>query len=292
MPADIFAVNTNLLLESYAGPAIMFTAPYGTTFPTKLEDVVQVSGGATQWNPVGNWATLGATKSGIRVDRAFGKIDLQSDQSNGPFSHRPNNFTHSVSTDLLRLNPAGLRVAWEGAPVQTTFAGTRGVISGSVAVGATSLTTNASFTTSSGDTIIVGSNYSQEWHGAAAGSTTTVSLLSGESFAYAHVSGETVIKPARFSTGYGHLRANTPRLLAVIAPLIGLSGADLGMIEGMRLYAFRYTLLGEGNRSMQHSPDSQWSLPVTFHAYRDTSATYGTTDQLQDTYVVYDVVAP
>lgn len=288
--ASLFAVNTNQLVESFSGAALIFYAPYGTTFPTKIEDVVQLSGGATQWNPVNGWATLGATKSGVKVDRSFGKVDLSSDQSLGTYYHRPNSHAMSVSADMLRLNEAGLRLAWEGGPSSTAFAGTRGTISGSVAAGAAAIPLMATFSITSGDTIIVGNNFTQEWHGAWSGGT-TITLLAGETLAYARVSGETVIKPVRTSFGLGHVNANTPRMLSVLAPLVQLSATDYGNVTGMRMYSFRLTLLGEGNRSMNHAQDAQWSLPVMWHCYRDTSS-FGSTDEIDDTAKVFTMSIP
>jgi hypothetical protein len=281
MPS-FFSANVNPLLNAHVGPALIFFAPYGTTFPQDISDVINLTG-TNQWKPKAGWSVLGATKTGIKIERGFTRVDRTSDQSFGPFDTRPNQWTATVSTELLETTPTNLTIAWEGGAIFTNRQPVLTSLSAAANPGATSITV-AGTGLAANDVIIVGGDMTQEWHTVQSVSGSTVTFATGESLVYPQPSGASVVKPGMQNYGFGHPRNLRARVLAVIAPLVKVSTQQKVNIDLFRMWAFRITRLGEGNKTMNLTQENDWVLPVTFHAYPD----FTVGDETQDTFVVVD----
>lgn len=280
--ASIFQANTQEGLNAHLGPALIFYAPYGQTFPTDVGDVINMTG-SSQWLPKTGWTVAGATKTGIKVERGFTKVDRSSDQSFGPFDSRPNQWTASVTTELLETTPTNMKLAWEGSSISTDASSVNTTLSANVAVGASSITVTSAASISSGDVLIVDGDAEQEWHTVTLVSGTTL-FFGSETMLYTHVSGAVVLKPGKSSQNFGHMRQTKARVLAVIAPLVKISTTYKVTLSLIRMWAFRLTRLGEGNKTMNLTQENDWVLPVSFHAYRDPAIT----DEVIDTFKVFD----
>lgn len=280
--ASLFNVNTNETVNAHVGPALLFYAAYGVTFPTGVGSVVNLSG-SSQWQPKTNWTAFGATKTGIKVERGFTKVDRLSDTSFGPYDHRPNHWTATLTSELLETTPTNLRIGWEGGQIATSQAYETTTLSAAAAAGASAVVVTSIGTLASGSVISIGGNLTQEWHTLSAVSGTT-GTFGGETLLYAQASGEPVVLPSIKSFGFGHPRSITPRQISVIAPLVTVSASLKANVDLFRMWSFRNVRLGEGNRTMNLSQDNDWVLPTSFHCYRDTTIT----DETIDTFVVYE----
>lgn len=279
---DFFAVNTNEPKNAHIGAALLFTATYGTAFPTSAASVVALSG-ATQWNPVTGWSVLGATKTGIKVERSFSKVDRSSDQSFGPYDERPNNWTQMVTTELLETTLTNLQLAWEGAALTTVLSASGATVGTAIAAGSTALTITLPTTGAllAADVIIIGAGVYQERIAIASITGTAVTLATAVN--YAHAIGEPVFRPGTQTGAFGRPTDITARVLAVLAPLT-ITDPTVGNVRLLRTYAFRKAKLQDGAKQINHTQENDWTLAVGFNCYRDPAITDITTD----TFTIFD----
>lgn len=282
----ISAARATALLNTHGGPALLLSAPLNTTFPTALDDIVNIAGGASQWTPQTGWTSLGLTRGGINVSRGMEEYKRDADQSYGPYDSRPTSWSAMVSTELLETSPTAMQIAWVGGPI-ATVAKVQTTLQTGPAAGATTFTMNAATVGNissivSGDYISIGTGPQQEYAMVTintAGAVTVSSALQ-----YAHVSGELIVKFATNTLAFGTSRSVPPRLLAVIAPLGYDDPAAGGIVNGLRAWVFRRCKLEGGQRQIQLSNSADWTLPVSFYAYPDLSIT----DPEFDTFVMYE----
>jgi hypothetical protein len=104
----------------WRGAARIVYAPSGTSFPGKLESVIQpavpADPDATAYALAAAWSDLGGTnKSGVTVTRSFeGKAGVEVDQlTYDLFEGDPEKWDMEVKTELVHTDTATLAVAWE-----------------------------------------------------------------------------------------------------------------------------------------------------------------------------------
>lgn len=283
----ISAARATALLNTHGGPALLLSAPLNTTFPTSIDDIVQIAGGAGQWNPQTGWTSLGITRGGINITRGFEEYKRDADQSYGAYDTRPTAWSAMVATELLETSPTAMQTAWVGgaiaatSKVQTTLQ--TGPAAGATTFVLNSATTGSLASLASGDYISIGTGPAQEWAMVTAITGGNVTVSSG--LQYAHISGELVVKFGTNTLSFGTSRSLPPRLLAVLAPLGYDDPAAGGVVNGLRVWVFRRTKLEGGQRQISLSNAADWTLPVSFYAYPDLSIT----DPEEDTFVMYEM---
>lgn len=269
MSRDIISASrSGSLVAIHGGPAIIYRADFGITFPTKIGDVVQLDPAAVdgQFAPKTGWQPLGVTRGGVSVNRSFDEVKTEADQSMGAVDSRPSSWTTTISTELLKTDPATLQLAWVGGAITETAKVTTS-LQVAPAAGATSVTVNSASGLSVGDQLSIGNLPLQEIVQIQSIVGNVLTLTQGVQ--YAHASGSLVLKFVRRSLGFGTARALPPSVLAVLCmPNYNDPGAG-GVVNGLRMYAFRYCKLTGGSRTINHAPGSDWTLPVEFQAYPD-----------------------
>lgn len=275
---NISASRATSLLNTHGGPAVLYWAPLGTAFPTKIDDVIQLAGGAGQWAPVSPWASMGITKGGINITRGFDSFKRESDQSWGVYDIRPTAWTAMVSTTLLETSPVNFQIAWVGGAI-TTVAKVQTTLQIGPAAGVTSLTVNAPGTIASGDYVSIGVGPSQEYAKVTVAAGNVLTLSSATS--YAHSSGELILRFAATNMSFGTSRTIQPRVMAVIAPMGADDPAAGGAFNGIRMWAFRRVKLEASSRQIAFSNAADWDLPVSFEVFPDLSIADPETDTFQ-----------
>lgn len=95
------------------GAGRILIADAATAFPAGLEDIVDLTSGATQYDPVTGWEDVGFTKTGINVTRNNAEEDFTVDQVRGSIKRRPSSWEMSVGTQLAEATLETFAVAWE-----------------------------------------------------------------------------------------------------------------------------------------------------------------------------------
>jgi hypothetical protein len=83
------------------------------TFPATVEDVLDLTVGVTQYDPVTPWTEAGFTKTGINITRNNAEEDFDVDQVRGSILRRPTNWEMSVGTQLAEASLETFQLAWE-----------------------------------------------------------------------------------------------------------------------------------------------------------------------------------
>jgi hypothetical protein len=102
------------------GAGRILYAPAGTTFPTGIDDMVNLTTGPTQYDLVLPWVEIGFTKTGINITRNNAEEDFDVDQISGSIRRRPTNWEMSVGTQLAEATLETFQLAWELGPISTT----------------------------------------------------------------------------------------------------------------------------------------------------------------------------
>lgn len=115
--------NSTLISNMQRGPAKVFYAPASLPFPTRIEQVVDPTGGA----PATGWSALGITRGGINVQKTLDtQVYDDADQITGAYGQGITNRNYRVSTQLAEvLDRTQLGVAVESGTatqVSTTAA--------------------------------------------------------------------------------------------------------------------------------------------------------------------------
>lgn len=284
----ISAARAAALRAVHGGPGLVLTAPYGTTVPTKIEEVLQLEGGPGQFAPLPPWTSVGITRSGIQISRGFEKVDREADQTYGSLDHRPTSWTTTIQTEMIETSPEALRLAWAGSPVTQGDAGDSSELASGSVAGGTSLSvkTGDGSKFAEGDIITVGTGSGQEWAEVASIATDTVTLT--QPLTYAHATGEKVFIMKKETVSFGTRRLIEPQLLAVIAPLTVEDPSVGGTHSGLRMWLFRRVKLDAGQRQMTLAASGDWTLPVSFVAFPDLAIE----DPDNDTFFIVDYSAP
>lgn len=269
------------LIDTHGGPALVYQAPLGTTFPTGIGDVIDLTPGASQYLHKSPWTPLGLTKNGVNVSRGFTDVKRNADQTMGDYDSRPVAWNTMISTELLKTDPTTLQLAWVGGAItQTALVKTSVGIA--AAAGATSLTVMSAAGLTALDLISVGNGPDQELVSitAIAGNVLTVSAL-----LYAHASGALAFKHISRSIPFGTARVLPRKLLSVLCLPNYEDPSAGGAAEGLRMFCFRGVKLEPAQRQIQHSNSADWTLPVSFQAFPDLAIA----DPDLDTMVIYEL---
>lgn len=98
------------------GAGRLVVAPYGTTPPTKISDVMDTS----TFELKSAWKDLGATNEGIEITRGFETEEFEVDQVKGPIDTEITNWTHNISTQLAENTVENRQLALIGSPIIET----------------------------------------------------------------------------------------------------------------------------------------------------------------------------
>jgi hypothetical protein len=92
--------------------------PDPTAFPAGIEDLLVLTPGATQWDPVAPWTEVGFTKTGINITRNNAEEEYDVDQIRGAIRRRPTNWEMSIGTQVAEATLESYGLAWELGSVQ------------------------------------------------------------------------------------------------------------------------------------------------------------------------------
>lgn len=111
------------------GAARILIAPLSLGYPAGLDEILDLTAGATQYDPVdsappGNgWMDVGFTKTGINITRNNAEEDFDVDQVTGSIRRRPTNWEMSVGTQLAEATLETFQLAWELGPIAAVTPG-------------------------------------------------------------------------------------------------------------------------------------------------------------------------
>jgi len=74
------------------GAGRILIADQDTPWPEGIEDLVVLTTGATEYDPVDPWDEVGFTKTGINITRNNAEEDFDVDQVRGSIKRRPSNW--------------------------------------------------------------------------------------------------------------------------------------------------------------------------------------------------------
>ena len=116
--------RTNITPEGFIrGAARLLIAPYNQPFPNRVEDVILLASGGTQYDAVSGWSDLGATKTGVNVARNNAEETFDVDQIESDIATQPTSWEMSVGTALAEVTLAHMAEVWEGSDVTTNSSG-------------------------------------------------------------------------------------------------------------------------------------------------------------------------
>jgi hypothetical protein len=129
---SLYKVNSRNIV---GGPGRLVWAPYGTTVPTTISDVMDLETYALK-DP---WKDLGATNDGIETSRSFDTEDFEVDQVIGAVDTDIKSWSHSIKTNLAENTVENRQLSLIGGPIIETPAtlGTATTTTTALAVGAT-----------------------------------------------------------------------------------------------------------------------------------------------------------
>jgi hypothetical protein len=110
--ADFFRGDQTKLVR---GAARIMIAPSSADKPLKISDVIVLTAGATQYDPVAPWTDLGYTREGIQITVNNEEQAFDVDQVQGEIGAAPIGWTCNVVTNLAEVTLPHLIIAWEGA---------------------------------------------------------------------------------------------------------------------------------------------------------------------------------
>lgn len=95
------------------GAGRILIAPTTVAYPDGIEDLLILTAGATQYDPVATWTDVGFTKTGINVTRNNAEEEFDVDQVRGAIRRRPTNWEMSVGTQLAEGTLETFSLVWE-----------------------------------------------------------------------------------------------------------------------------------------------------------------------------------
>src|SRR3954452_3476402 len=95
------------------GAGRILIAPGDTAWPLGLEDILELTAGATLYDPVDPWGEVGFTKTGINIVRNNAEETFTVDQIRSAIKTRPSNWEMSVGTQLAEASLETFSLAWE-----------------------------------------------------------------------------------------------------------------------------------------------------------------------------------
>lgn len=101
------------------GAGRLLLAPGDQAWPAGIEEILELTAGATQFDPVTNWFDAGFTKTGINITRNNAEEEFDVDQVRGAIKRRPTNWEMSVGTQLAEATLETFQLAWELSAIST-----------------------------------------------------------------------------------------------------------------------------------------------------------------------------
>jgi hypothetical protein len=95
------------------GAGRILIAPGDTAWPLGIEDILELTAGATLYDPVTPWDEVGFTKTGINIVRNNAEETFTVDQIRSAIKTRPSNWEMSVGTQLAEASLETFALAWE-----------------------------------------------------------------------------------------------------------------------------------------------------------------------------------
>jgi hypothetical protein len=95
------------------GAARILVAPMTEAYPDGIEDIIDLAAGPTLYDPKGDWADVGFTKTGINITRNNAEETFTVDQIRSAIKTRPSNWEMSVGTQLAEASLETFALAWE-----------------------------------------------------------------------------------------------------------------------------------------------------------------------------------
>jgi hypothetical protein len=108
------------------GAARILIAPMTTPMPTKIEDVIVMATGGTQYDAQTGWTDLGATKTGFQITINNAEETFTIDQELTDIRADPSSWECSAGTSLAEFTPERMQIAWEGSAITTDATPTSG----------------------------------------------------------------------------------------------------------------------------------------------------------------------
>lgn len=112
-----YAIDHEQAFVQGAGRIIM--ADTDVAWPEGLEDLLILTAGATQYDPVTGWEEVGFTKTGINLSRNNAEEDFTVDQRRASIRRRPSNWEMSIGTQVAEATLETYQLAWELGPIST-----------------------------------------------------------------------------------------------------------------------------------------------------------------------------
>lgn len=114
-------LRTNITPEGFVqGAARILVAPINQVWPVKIDDIIALASGASQYDAQAGWSDLGATRTGINIARNNAEETFDVDQIQGDIASRPTNWEMSVGTALAEVTLDRIDFVWEGGGVVTS----------------------------------------------------------------------------------------------------------------------------------------------------------------------------
>jgi hypothetical protein len=95
------------------GAGRILIAPGDTAWPVGIEGILNLTAGATLYDPVTPWDEVGFTKTGINIVRNNAEETFTVDQIRSAIKTRPSNWEMSVGTQLAEASLETFALAWE-----------------------------------------------------------------------------------------------------------------------------------------------------------------------------------
>lgn len=117
---SFFRVNTTSVMR---GAARLLYAGLDVAKPTKIDDVIRLSAGSTQFDPRTGWIDVGATREGIHLLGGNPETKFEINQELGIPVPVPGAQVWTLSTKLVETSLERIQFAWSGSTLQTNGAG-------------------------------------------------------------------------------------------------------------------------------------------------------------------------
>jgi hypothetical protein len=149
--AEFYKIDSSKMI---GGAGRLVYAKYGVAFPTKIEDVIDLS----TYELKGPWKDLGATTEGIETTRGFEEEEFTVDQKLGAVDTDISAWSHGLSTNLAENSLENRQLALIGSPIVETPAtlGTATTTTAAIAIGDTTVKVTTASGITAGSYIQVG----------------------------------------------------------------------------------------------------------------------------------------
>lgn len=110
---DAYGLDNEQGFMQGAGRILVDDGTGSYTFPEDIEDLIILTSGGTQYDPVSGLVDAGFTKTGINITRNNAEEEFTVDQIRTAIRRRPTTFEMSVGTQLAESTLDTFKLAWE-----------------------------------------------------------------------------------------------------------------------------------------------------------------------------------